>query len=323
VPLISPYRQPMFFDGTYRLERYNGAVMDLISLDRLRAFLAAVERGSFSAAARQLGRAQSAVSEAVSGLEAQLGVVLFDRMGRYPRLTPEGTVLLSDARAIIDGVDAMKARAKGMAAGIEAELIAVVDVFFPIEAVTQAAREFKTTFPATPLRLYVEALGAALQPVLDGRASLGIVGPAPLVPADMTIERLTSVPVVMVAAGDHPLCQYRGAIPKAEFTKHVQLVLTDRSSLSAGRDFAVLSGSTWRLADLFAKHAFLVGGLGWGGMPVHTVEKDLAAGRLVCLELEDSPPGGINLPMSAVYRSADPPGPAGRWFIERLKRCSP
>ena len=84
----------MFFDETYRLERYNGAVMDLISLDRLRAFLAAVERGSFSAAARQLGRAQSAVSEAVSGLEAQLGVVLFDRMGRYPRLTPEGTVLL-------------------------------------------------------------------------------------------------------------------------------------------------------------------------------------------------------------------------------------
>jgi soluble lytic murein transglycosylase-like protein len=43
-------------------------------------------------------------------------------------------------------------------------------------------------------------------------------------------------------------------------------VLTDRSELTAGREFGVMSGSVWRLADLFAKHAFLLQGLGWGGM---------------------------------------------------------
>ena len=75
------------------------------------------------------------------------------------------------------------------------------------------------------------------------------------------------------------------------------------------------------LADLFAKHAFLLNGLGWGGMPRHTVEAVLQAGRLVELAIEDVPAGGLALTMQAVYRAADPPGPAGRWMIERLKGC--
>ncbi len=56
-------------------------------------------------------------------------------------------------------------------------------------------------------------------------------------------------------------------------------------------------------------------------MPLHTVQKDIAEGRLVELAVEDVPAGGLQLPMSAVYRVADPPGPAGRWMIERLKPC--
>lgn len=82
-----------------------------------------------------------------------------------------------------------------------------------------------------------------------------------------------------------------------------------------------MSASTWRLADLFAKHAFLLSGLGWGGMPLHTVEKDITAGRLVELSVQDVPPGGLVLPMYAIFREAEPPGPAGRWMIEYLKNC--
>jgi len=83
----------------------------------------------------------------------------------------------------------------------------------------------------------------------------------------------------VVAARDHPLASVKGSIAKSELTKHVQLVLTDRTSLSEGREFGVMSPQTWRLADLFAKHAFLLNGLGWGGMPLHTVERDISEGR--------------------------------------------
>ena len=82
-----------------------------------------------------------------------------------------------------------------------------------------------------------------------------------------------------------------------------------------------MSSATWRLADLFAKNAFLLNGLGWGGMPLHTVQRDIAEGRLVELSIEDVPQGGLNLPMSAVYPTSAPPGPAGRWLVERLKQC--
>src|SRR3984885_9461671 len=177
-------------------------MLDGVSLDQLRAFIAAVDEGSFSAGARKLHRAQSAVSELVSNLETQIGVILFDRSERYPRLT---------------------------AAGLQSELSAVVDVLFPIEAIAESATEFRDKFPRTPLRLYVEALGGAYKPVLDGRCSLGIVGSLPIVPDSMTIERLQGVSMIMVAARDHPLALFSGVIPKTELTKHVQLVLTDRS----------------------------------------------------------------------------------------------
>ena len=297
-------------------------MLDGVSLDQLRAFIASADEGSFSAAARKLHRAQSVVSELVSNLEGQIGVTLFDRSGRYPALTQEGTVLLADARAIASGLDHMKARAKGMASGLEPELSVVVDVLFPIAAITEAAKEFRVKFPGTPLRLYVEALGAAYQPVLDGIAGFGIVGSLPTLPSTFTAERLTGVAMVMVAAGEHPLAKYEGTIPKSELAKHVQLVLTDRSSLSKGREFGVMSPSTWRLADLFAKHSFLLNGLGWGGMPLHVVQNDLAAGRLVELRIEDMPAAEMILPMSAVYPTSTPPGPAGRWLIEKMKLCS-
>ena len=297
-------------------------MLQSVSFDQLRMFVAAADEGSFSAAARRVVRTQSAVSEAILNLEAQLGVTLFDRSARYPKLTKEGVVLLADARAVIGGVDAMKARAKGISGGLEAELTAVIDVFLPIGEIAAIARDFKIQFPVTPLRLYVEALGSAVQPVIDGRVDLGIVGSLPTIPPGLVSERVTDIAFMMVAAADHPLASWRGVVPKDELARHVQLVLTDRSSLSEGRQFGVFSASTWRLADLFAKHAFLLNGLGWGGMPRHIVATDIAEGRLVELAIEEVPPGGLNLPMSAIYRDDSPPGPAGRWLIEQLKSCS-
>jgi DNA-binding transcriptional LysR family regulator len=197
-----------------------------------------------------------------------------------------------------------------------------VDVLFPIEAIAESATEFRNRFPRTPLRLYVEALGGAYKPVLDGRCSLGVVGSLPIVPDSMSLERLQGVHMAMVAAREHPLAMITGVISKAELAKHVQLVLTDRSELSAGREFGVMSPLTWRLGDLFAKHAFLLKGLGWGGMPLHAVKEDLLEGRLTKLSIEDMPEDSLILPMAAVYLTAKPPGPAGRWLIDRLKQCT-
>ena len=294
-------------------------MLDGLSLDQLRAFIAAVDTGSFSAAGRRLLRAQSAVSELISRLEGEVGVPLFSRSGRYPTLTPQGAVLLADARAVVADVDMMRARAKGMAAGIEPELCVVIDAMFPIASIATVASEFRDRFPATPLRLFVEALGNGFPPLIDKRASVGIVGPMPGGMSSLSVERLHAIPMVMVAASGHPLALYTNPIPRSALAKHIQLVLTDRSPLTAGKDMLVLSLMTWRLADLFVKRAFLLAGLGWGGMPLHAVEADLKTGELVKLEIEALSEEQLLRPMSAAYPIAAPPGPAGRWFIDRLK----
>ncbi|MEO7635215.1 MAG: LysR family transcriptional regulator [Sphingomicrobium sp.] len=296
-------------------------MLDGLTLDQLRTFIAAADEGSFSAAGRRLRRAQSAISELISRLEAELGIALFDRRGRYPRLTAMGAALLTDARAVVGDIDFMRSRAKGMAGGIEPELGVVIDAMFPIDTFTELATAFRDAFPGTPLRIFVEALSNSFQPLLDRRASLGLLGPMPPGISGVTAERLDGVAVVMVASPDHALALHTGPISRQVLAKHNQLVLTDRSLPAEGQDMFVMAQSTWRLADLFIKRAFLLAGLGWGGMPRHAVADDLASGALVALELEDFPIEGRLRPMFATYRNDAPPGPAGRWMIERLKQA--
>jgi DNA-binding transcriptional LysR family regulator len=133
-----------------------------------------------------------------------------------------------------------------------------------MEAVTRAAMHSRKAYPHTPLRLYVEALGAVIKRVLDRTCSIGIVGSLPTIADELQAEPLLDLPLVTVVGPTHPLAGKRSAVSASAVAKQVQLVLTDRSALTTGRDFGVLSPLTWRLADLGAKHAFLRAGLGWG-----------------------------------------------------------
>lgn len=294
-------------------------MLDGVTLDQIRTFIAAVEQGSFSAAGRKLRRAQSVVSHTLANLEAQLGVSLFERSGRYPRLTEEGQSLLRDARAVADHMDDFKARARSIREGLEPELSAAMDVMYPMPAITHAVGRCRELYPHTPLRLYVEALGGVVQPVLDGSCRIGVIGSLPTVPDELVVEPLVVVPFATVVAPQHPLAEARKPLSNAELSKHVQLVLTDRTSLSSGRSFGVISPLTWRLADLGAKHAFLRAGFGWGHMPVHMVQEDLDQGQLVEIRTLSNATTRASLDMQAVYRKDAPPGPVGRAFIEALR----
>jgi DNA-binding transcriptional LysR family regulator len=235
-------------------------------------------------------------------------------------LTEQGRALLDEARATVGSMDAFKARARTLSEGLEPELAVAVDVMFPIATLTAAVQAFQRQFPSTPLRLYVEALGAVVQPLLAGQCRIAIIGSLPDVPADCVSQYLLDVGAVTVVAPGHPLAQVQGVVLRKVAEQHVQLVLTDRSALTQGRNFGVVSDKTWRLADLGAKHSFLRAGLGWGHMPLHMVEGDLRDGALVRIELETSPTRGPGFSMHAIHRKDQPPGPAGRWFVARLQQ---
>ncbi|MBB3033688.1 LysR family transcriptional regulator [Alteriqipengyuania lutimaris] len=286
------------------------------TLDQLQIFLAVVEEGSFAAAGRRLNRAVSVISYGIGNLEAQLGLTLFTREGtKKPVLTKEGEAILADARVVAAGLAGLRARARGLLEGLEAEVSLAVDVMLPAERLASVLRAFACQFPTVPLRLHVEALGAVAALVIEGRAGLGIAGP---VAADIEgLDRVEAgtVTLVPVAAPDHPLARQAKLEPGAG-RDHIQLVLTDRSPLTQGRDFAVQSPHTWRLADLGAKHALLREGIGWGNMPLPMIEADLVAGTLVRLAMPDDTGGEFRF--SAIYRSDATPGPATSWLMERF-----
>lgn len=286
------------------------------TFDQLQIFLSVVENGSFAGAGRKLNRATSVISYGISNLEAQLGIELFDReTTRRPRLTEAGQAVLAEARAVAHGIDGLRAKVKGMLDGLEAEVRLAVDVMLPAARLGDVLRSFSKEYPTVALRLSVEALGAVMGLVLDRRAVLGVSGP--LVAEKDEIERVAagSIELIPVAAPDHPLARAGNLAPGAG-RDHIQLVLSDRSALSEGRDFAVLSRRTWRLADLSAKHALLREGIGWGNMPLAMVEADLDSGALVRLAMPDNP--GAAYCLSAIYRRDTPPGPAACWLLRQF-----
>ncbi len=286
------------------------------TLDQLRIFLAVAEEGSFGGAARRMGRAVSAISYGITQMETQLAVKVFDREGsRKPKLTDAGAALLPEARAVADGVDALRAKAGSLHSGLESSLSLVVDVMVPGEAIAKVLGSFRAMFPTVSLKLQVEALGAVAACLLDGEADLAIGGPILGDHPDLERQVIGEVELVPVAAPAHPLAQ--GAVKPGDSRKHLQLVLSDRSPLTEGREFSVLSPQTWRLADLGAKHSLLREGIGWGNMPRHAVAADLAGGTLVALELPEKP--GTQYGISALWRRDARPGPASSWMIDAVR----
>lgn len=287
------------------------------TLDQITVFLAVVESGGFAAAGRKLGRATSVISYAIANLETQLGVTLFARAGTArPQLTDAGQAVLGDARRMAMALDGLLARARGLTHGLEAEVKLVVDVMLPAKKLVRTLDAFARRFPTVALRLQVEALGAVTQAVLDGSAIFGVSGPLEMASDLLTRGPAGAVKLIAVAAPSHPLAGVPGPIAQALARDHVQLVLTDRSSLTRGRDFGVVAMKSWRLADLGAKHALLLAGLGWGNMPKPMVSDDLKRGRLVKLEIETTEDTVYRL--HTVYRSDTPPGPAATWLMEQL-----
>jgi DNA-binding transcriptional LysR family regulator len=292
--------------------------MDALTLDQIQIFLTVFDEGSFSKAARKLNRAQSAITYGIQKLEAQVGLPLFDRTAYRAALTEAGRALLPRARRVAEEANSFRDTARSLASGLEAELTIVVDSMFPMPAVVEALRPFTAQFPTVPPRVYVQSLGAAAELVANGTSMIGFL---PLVFSEMPRLRrfpLLTVELVPVAAPDHPLAKIEGPIETEILQKHVQLVLTDSSTVTAGRDYGVLSTRTWRLADLGAKQSMLLAGLGWGNMPAHLVADDIANGRLKVIRPREFDAEASTLTMCGAVLADRALGPAGQWMVDYL-----
>lgn len=298
-------------------------MIDPLTLDQMRVFVAVAEAGSFRAAAQRLRRVQSAVSHAVASLEAHLGVRLFDRSGRRPVLTAEGQTLLGDARALLLKADVLRARARGLGQSLELGLTLALDPQFPLPLAAAALRAVREAYPTVGVQTWTLPLGSAIAALRSRQCALAVTG-ADIPDPTIELSFLADIPRAAVTAPDHPLAELarRGQpLTRIALADHIQIVVPDPSPLTEGQDFGVLSPGVWRASDNESKRALLVAGVGWGSLPLWLVADDLAAGRLVRLPVEEFGPDGVTFATAWLgWRMDAPPGPAGRLFCDELQR---
>jgi DNA-binding transcriptional LysR family regulator len=293
-------------------------MIDPLTLDQMRVLIAVAETGSFSGAARRLGRVQSAVSQAINTMESVLGVALFDRRGKKPALTEAGEVIARDARHLIDGARTLKSRAASIAADTEPELTLAVDAIFPNELLMASLKALRGEFPQTPVSVFTEGLGGPEQRLRDGVVRLAIYPLAVTGAHDLAAEFLTDVAIIPVVAASHPLAAIDGPIARETLEPHVQLVLTDRTPLTQNSHGGIVSHHIWRFADLATRLEFLLAGFGWCNMPAHMVVDHIEAGRLKRLALAEK--DAFVFRVHVVHERGREIGRAGRWLIADLRQ---
>jgi DNA-binding transcriptional LysR family regulator len=294
--------------------------IESLSIDQMRAALAVAELGSFSDAARRFNRAQSAVSYAVTTLERQLGLTLFDRTDRgKPEPTEYGRVLLREMEALVRRADDIKNQARDVGKGLEYELAITLDSLFPLQRLFEVLKEFERDYPTIQLRIHVEAMGAVQSDVLEGRSTFGIIGSLLNLLPGLVGDALPPITRFPVASRDHPLARGhpKKRLPQRQLFDHVQIVQIDRSNLTANREFSVYAGRTWRVSDLETKRQLVSAGIGWGYLPQYTIADDLAAGTLVRLWVEGMRDENA-VALVLVRRRDRVLGPGAQWLLSRL-----
>jgi DNA-binding transcriptional LysR family regulator len=296
----------------------------VLTLDQFRVFLAVHEEGSFSAAARRLNRAQSAVSRTVVTLENAVGVKLFDRSRYKPQLTKAGKALAGDARAVIDREQAFQARALSIVDDVEPELGLAVHFSLSIQSLTPVLNDLQRKFPQLQVTVQTGGIGTVIDSICDGTCSVGICAMPPSIRllrsvAELDRRLIFQTARVLVTAPGTALARYKGRVPIAELRQHTQLVITERSPIIRDEDLGVVSHRVWRLSDFHAKRQFLLGGFGWGTMPLHMVRDDLAKRRLVRFTPFDGTEWLSAVPVYLMFPRSRPLGRAGTLLLNQLR----
>ncbi|MFV0422590.1 LysR family transcriptional regulator [Oleidesulfovibrio sp.] len=291
----------------------------LFSLEQLEAFQAAAETGSFSAAARKLGKAQSAVSTAVSNLEIDLGVELFDRSGHKAMLTPAGETMLREAWMVLGECERFKERAVAIAGGQEAKLSLAVDDALPIDWFVDVLATFGERFPLVQLETYYGAMGDVARMVGDGQADLGIVMPVSGTPAAIDAVLIGHMAYEPIAAASHPLAGLK-KVGRRDLMRYRHIVVASRIG-DREPDWAGHGGPVWLQESTYATLQLVLRQAGWASLPRHLVERHVAEGRLTVLPL-DFHSVKFMAPVFIVRKPGAAQGVAGLWLRKALEQLT-
>lgn len=291
-----------------------------LTLEALELVDAIARRGSFAAAAQELGRVPSAVTYAARRLEEDLDVLLFDRAGYRARLTPAGEELLREGRHLLAAADELARRVRRVAAGWEQELRIALDTIIPFERLVPLLTDFCAVAP-TQVRISEEVLGGTWDALVAGRADIAIGAPQDgpalqRLAVGYRSEPLGPVEFVFAVAPSHPLAALPEPLTTAEIRRHRQVVVGDTSQRLPPRVSGVLGAADLlTVPTMAAKIAAQLAGLGCGYLPLPQIGEAVARGALV---VKDTEPGARRETLHVAWRQ-DARGKAIAWWLDALR----
>lgn len=254
--------------------------------DQLIAFVAIAQCGSFTQAARQVHKSQSAVSKLIRNLESDVGIALFDRDQYRATLTAPGQLFLERATGVIEEVRRLESFGRELADKRETKIRLVADAITPLPRVLRAVRQTERRFPRVQFEFTTEILGGAVEAIEEGRADVGIAVSAEAAHVQFEAAKFDEIAIAAFVHHRHPLAEIRGTVPEKLLLSHPQVVLSDTAQRRYGPNINVRAGGVrWGVGDLHAKKEIILAGMGWGGLPLHLVQRELERKVLVKIKV--------------------------------------
>ncbi|NIE77796.1 LysR family transcriptional regulator [Pantoea sp. Ap-967] len=286
------------------------------SSDNIQLFLAVLDRGSFSAAARALNRVPSAVSMAIGNLEAELGYALFERGSREVRATAQALALEPHARLIAEQLGLLQVHALELSQGLESSLTVAVVPDIDHRPLLAAIAVLGERYPLLDIQLLSAPQEHALQLLDSGRADLCVAFAGLQVDALRGFQHIGSELLVATLSPAHPALR-AGRIHNLEDLVNVRQILVCSRDLPISDPRSLIGASHWSTDSFDLALQMVEAGLGWGDLPLARVAPLIAQGRLVRLNFGNTR-NALELPLHVLWRKQQPVRQAARLLIEKL-----
>jgi len=295
--------------------------------DQVPLFLAVLDTGSFSAAARHLGRVPSAVSMAIAQLEAELDLPLFERTGREPRPTAAARALEPQARLLAAQLQQLNQQAQALHLGLEERLTFAIAPELLSTGWADALAPLVQELPTLAVEVLAAPQSDALELLHAGRAHLALVFERPAMDGREDFQEMGQETLVAVMSPQYAPWRAaqaaHGAAAGSPQLSVEQLAAT-RQVLVASRDPAqtdarfVFAHQQWRTDSHQAALSLVSAGLGWGWLPKGLVEPHIQAGSLLEIPVLNLS-NGTTLFVDWVWSKERPLGLAARRFVQMLR----
>ena len=287
--------------------------------DNVQVFLAVLDHGSFSAAARALRRVPSAVSMAIANLEAELHLALFDRSGREPQPTPAARSLEPQARLLAAQLQQLQVQALALTQGLENRLTLAIAPELLAAPWSAPLATLAQDYPQLEVEVLAAPQDDALALLHSGRAQLALVFERPSLDGREGFQEVANETMVAVIAPAHPALTGAGGRLREDHLR------TTRQIVVAGRDLATrdprfeFARHVWRTDNALAALSLITAGLGWGWLPRNFARPHVAAGALVEIPFENLS-NGLDLWVDVVWSRERPLGLGAQRFVALIAR---